>query len=622
MNADSKQLFWRSCGFFLTSIVPAIALLGGTSALASSRPLSSLANSNWLSSAPGSETSERLLGSGDTQSRLAQLPGTDGASPSREELPEPLPPGALPAPADLLGPSFSPSEAPTPEQPGVSTAITVERFEVLDSTVFSDPELQRTIQQALEAEGIDLADPITFEDVLKVRDAVSDLYRDAGFITSGAIVPPQSVEAGVVQIQTVEGRVEDIIVEDTVRLHPGYVRSRLNVATGAPLNVNRLLEQLQLLRLDPVIENIAADLQAGTRPGTNLLVVSIIEADTFDITYTLDNNRSPSVGSIRNRAQLQERNLTGLGDTLTLSYSTTGGSRDFDLGYRLPINPYNGTLGISLGDTRSDVIEDPFEVLDVTSDAAVAEITLRQPLIQTPTQEFALGLVGSRQGTQTFLGIADIGGFPLSAGADDEGRTAVTAIRFFQEWTRRSPEQVIALRSQFNFGIGALGATVNNGDMPDSRFFSWLGQGQWVRRLGEDTLLVTKGSVQLTPDPLLSLERYGLGGQANVRGYRQDALLTDNGAAFSIEGRIPVWRDLENDGLLQITPFLEGGYGWNTVEADPEDKTLLGTGVGMLLQVEKLNLRIDYGIPLINSRDDRDTLQERGVYFSLGYSFL
>ncbi len=97
--------------------------------------------------------------------------------------------------------------------------------------------------------------------------------------------------------------------------------------------------------------------------------------------------------------------------------------------------------------------------------------------------------------------------------------------------------------------------------------------------------------------------------------------MTDNGAAFSLEGRIPVWRDLENDGLLQVTPFLEGGYGWNTVEADPANNTLLSLGVGMLLQVEKLDLRVDWGIPLMNRSEERGTLQERGVYFTLGYSF-
>ena len=32
-------------------------------------------------------------------------------------------------------------------------------------------------------------------------------------------------------------------------------------------------------------------------------------------------------------------------------------------------------------------------------------------------------------------------------------------------------------------GIDALSATINPGDLPDSRFVAWLGQVQWARRL-------------------------------------------------------------------------------------------------------------------------------------------
>ena len=538
------------------------------------------------------------------------LPEDDGTSPSRAPLPE-AEPTPLAEPEELLDP-----DAPIPPQDDLSptgdrTIIMLERFEVMGSTVFSETELNAVTEEFTDRD-------ITFDQVLEARDAITQLYLDAGYITSGAIVPPQEVENGVAKIHVVEGGVEDIVITGTTRLHPGYIGSRLNLGTRAPLQIDRLLERLQLLQLDPLIENISADLQAGIRPGENLLVVSVVEADSFDVRYTFDNARSPTVGSLRHQIQITERNLTGLGDALTLGYALTDGSDDFDVAYTVPINPYNGTLQFTYGSTNADIIEEPFQALNVASDATVAEITLRQPLVQTPIQELALGLVVSRQETQTFL---DGEAFFLSAGASNEGETVVTALRFFQEWTQRSPRQVIALRSQFNLGIDALGATVNTeDDVPDSQFFSWLGQGQWVRLMAPDTLLVLRGSVQLTPDPLLGLERYGLGGPSTVRGYRQNELLTDNGAILSLEARFPLWRDRDNDGLLQITPFIEGGYGWNNREDNPETNGLLSAGAGLLLQVENLDFQIDVGIPLIDT-EDNDTLQERGIHFSLGYSF-
>ena len=272
---------------------------------------------------------------------------------------------------------------------------------------------------------------ITFEDVLAVRDAITARYRKDGYLTSGAIVPPQPLQDGVVEIQIVEGSVEDIIIEGTNRLQPEYVSSRLGLGAQAPLQIDALLEQLQLLQLNPLIDTISADLQAGTRPGTNLLVVTVTEADSFAVSYTFDNSRSPSVGSLRHQIGGNEGNLTGYGDALSASFALTEGSQDFDLFYAFPVSPHNTLVSVYYSATDSDVIEEPFDILAASSEATVLEFTVQHPLVQTPTEDVVLGLIGSHQRTQTFLGIDDIGGFPLSAGADDQGRTRVTALRFF-----------------------------------------------------------------------------------------------------------------------------------------------------------------------------------------------
>ncbi|MEM1256358.1 MAG: POTRA domain-containing protein [Cyanobacteria bacterium P01_H01_bin.21] len=547
---------------------------------------------------------------------LAQTLPDDGTSPSLDPFPEaePLPP--LPSPEDILGPEFTtPSQPETTIPDDNEATVTIQRFEILGSTVFDETDFAPITAAYLNR-------PITFRDVVAVRDAINQLYQDNGYITSGAIIPPQALQNGIAQLQVVEGSVEEIAIEGTDRLNTSYVHSRIARGSKTPLQIDRLLNRLQLLKLDPLIENISANLQAGTHPGTNLLVISVTESkDTLDGSYTFDNNRAPNVGTHRHQLRASQNNLTGNGDRLSAGYTLTEGSNDIDLGYTHFINADNGTIGLTLSYTDSNVIDETFDVLDISSEATVAEVTLRQPLYQTPTEEFAVGLIASRQSTQTKLGIANIGGFPLSAGANDNGRSTVSALRFFQEWSRRSPQRVIALRSQFNVGLGGVfDSTINSGPDPDSRFISWLGQGQWIQLLAEDTPLILKGSAQLTPDRLLSLERYGLGGQATVRGYEQDQLLTDSGFALSAEVRLPVWRN--HDTLLQVTPFIEGGYGWNNQETDPNDNTLLAIGTGLRFSTGDLDARLDWGIPLINQPDDRNPLQDNGIYFSLNYSFL
>ncbi|MEM1256352.1 MAG: ShlB/FhaC/HecB family hemolysin secretion/activation protein [Cyanobacteria bacterium P01_H01_bin.21] len=471
---------------------------------------------------------------------------------------------------------------------------------------------------------------LSFEQLLQARSAITQLYITCGYITSGAILPLQTPEEqdNIVNIQVVEGSLESIEVTGLTRLDPGYIESRLAIAGEEPLNRRQLLQGLQLLQLNPInrinplIQRVSADLQAGTRPATSILQVEVIEADPFVTELDLNNNRAPSVGSFQRGITLTHVNLLGVGDGLNISYTNTDGSNGVEGSYTIPVNPYNGTVNLRAGYTRSEVVESPFDVLDITSDSSYYEVTFRQPIFQIPTEEFVLGLTLSHQESQTELGIKDIGPFPLSRGADDDGSTRVSAVRFTQEWLKRNPNRVLAARSQFSVGGDFLDATINDAPLPDSRFFAWRGQGQWVQQLNDaGMLLLVRTDMQLTGDSLLPLEQFGIGGQDTVRGYRQDALLTDSGIYASAEVRIPVHEVRDVQGTLYVVPFLDAGTGWNVDSStNPDDTTLIGTGLGLLWEMgDDLKARLDWGIPLISVDSREQTWQESGIYFSIQY---
>jgi hemolysin activation/secretion protein len=529
--------------------------------------------------------------------------------PSTQPQPELEPPTPLPPPDQLLPPPAT--QPPAGETPSgdIPETIVVKQFKVTGSTVFSPRDFDRVTAPFTNR-------PISIAELFQARSAVTQLYLDNGYITSGAYIPPQRLQGGLVEIQVVEGGLEDIKVTGLRRLNSNYVRSRLAIATAKPLNRNRLLEALQLLQLNPLIQAVSAELSAGSIPGESLLEVRVTEAKTFDAQILLDNGRSPSVGTFRRQLQLSEANLLGLGDRLVGAYTNTDGSNTWDFGYTLPINPRNGTISFNAGISNNTVIEKPFDILDIESDSRYLELTLRQPIIQTPTHEFALGVTATqRQSKATLLD----GEIPFPAvGADNEGRTRLTALRFFQEATWRSSQEVVALRSQFSVGINALNATISP-EPPDSQFFAWRGQAQWVRLLAPETLLLLRADVQLADRALLPFEEFALGGQDSVRGYRQDALLTDNGAFASAEVRIPVLRLPKIDGLLQVVPFVDFGTGWNlSGRSDPDPQTLVSLGVGLRFQLsDRLTARLDWGIPLISFPGEKNTWQENGLYFSI-----
>jgi hemolysin activation/secretion protein len=527
--------------------------------------------------------------------------------PAEPLEPEPLP--QLPPVDDLLE---SPDAPPSPSD---GETFTISAIELAGSTVFSTEDFADLFAQYIGR-------PISFNDLLQLRSAVTQRYVDAGYVTSGAFIPPQTLSGGVVTVQVIEGEIEEIEIVGTRRLNPSYIRSRLGLAAQPPINTNRLLEGLQRLQVDPLIGTISADLQAGVQPGQSVLRVEVSEADSLDLTVGLDNGRSPNIGSIRRRVQISEGNLSGLGDRAYLSYANTNGSNSLDFSYSIPVSPHNTRVELAAGLSESRVIDDTFDVLDISANAHYYELGITHPLIETPTQDLFLGLTLSHKENQTRLGIDDIGPFPLSPGADANGETRVTTLQFSQGWNQRSRRQVLAARSQFNLGLNLLNATENEGDLPDSQFFSWRGQGQWVRLLGKDSLFFLRGDVQLATSSLLSSEQFGLGGQQTVRGYRQDALLRDNGALLSAEARFPIVRFAE-ESVVQITPFLEAGAAWNHQGPSSGNNVLVGTGVGLLWeQGDNFSARVDWGIPLVDIDSTSNSLQDNGIYFSVQYNLL
>ena len=541
---------------------------------------------------------------------IGQLPNP--VQPREPELPPPTlpqPPPQPPLPPNPLIPV--PSDA-RPEIPGT---IRVSRFEFEGNTAFSDRELAEVTQQFVGRD-------ITFAELIAAEAAVTQKYVAAGYINSGAVIPANQTfprEGGAVKIRIVEGGLDEIQIAGNRRLNTNYVRSRLERATRRPLNRDRLLEALQMLQLDPLIANVSAELQAGSRPENSRLEVRIKEADSLSAEVFLDNNRSPSVGSFRRGVRINQANLLGLGDGLELSYANTNGSNEFNGSYTVPVNARNGTIRFAASTANTNVIEAPFDAADIEGKSRTYELTYRQPIVEKPDRTLAVGVTLSRQESDTFLTGQR---FALSAGANERGETRVSAVRFFQEYVQRNTRQVIAARSQFSIGTDFLGATVNNSS-PDSRFLAWRGQAQYVRLLGPETLLIVRSDIQLADRPLLSLEQIGIGGVQSVRGYRQDLLLTDSGAIASAEVRIPIWRAPQVKGLLQIAPFVDFGVGWNHSgeKPNPESDKLLGAGLGLIWQMgDRLNVRLDYGIPLIKARSSGDrTFQEKGIYFRINY---
>lgn len=548
-------------------------------------------------------------------SPLPQLP-----RPISPSFPSPIPqfPPSLPPQPFLkppLTPYFPKQEVPQTPEINQQGTIRVNRFVFKGNTVLKARKLREKVAPFVGKN-------ITFAQLIEIGKIVTKLYEDQGYVNSGALILPQDFQSrvGTIVIQIVEGKIGQINITGSDRLHR-YIRSRLRLAVSPVFNQNRLLEQLNLLQVNPLIKTITADLKPSSVLAEATLNVQVVANPTIRVQTTLDNNRSPTVGTFERQLQFSDANLFGLGDSLNLTYRNTLGSNAGQASYILPINPRNGTLQFDYLIVNSNIIERPFDRLNITEADRSYQVTLRQPLLQradgTSIKELAMGITASRvEGDQRLLGRP----FPISPGADSRGRTRISAVRFFQEWNRRSAQEVVTARSEFSLGIGALNATIHAA-APDSRFFVWRGQAAWLRRLNRHNLsLLLRTDLQLAARPLSQFEQFSLGGVSTVRGYRQDALLTDNGVLGSAELRIPIVTNPANQ--LFLAPFIDGGYSFNVKGRNPDTNGLVGAGLGVEYQLgDRLRLRVDYGLPIVAIRNNKRNLQENGLYLNVTYGF-
>ncbi|MBW4505164.1 MAG: ShlB/FhaC/HecB family hemolysin secretion/activation protein [Scytonematopsis contorta HA4267-MV1] len=531
--------------------------------------------------------------------------------PSRveETIPKPLPSPTVPTTPAV--PTIPIIPSPQQQKPPETTFPSGEKFFVKKIIVNGYSVLGDDIIKLKKCyENRD----VTFEELLELRSLITKLYVDNGYITSGAfLLDNPNLANGVVQIQVVEGELEDIKIFGLKRLQSGYVRSRIERLAGIPLNQKRLEEALQLLQIDPLIERINAELTAGSVPGNNILQVIITEAPAFHAGIVFANNQSPSVGSEQGSIFIAHDNLLGFGDRLSAEYALTEGLNIYDASYSVPINALDGKLSVRYSNNENRIIESQFRELGIRSEAETLSFSIRQPLIHKPDSEFTLSLALDLRRSQTFI-LDDI---PYSFNEGPEnGESKVTVIRFSQDWSQRNTTSILAARSQFSLGIGAFDATLNDTGT-DGRFFSWLGQFQWVQRLSPRILMLAKLNAQLTGDSLLSPEKISIGGVETVRGYRQNELVADSGVMGGVEVRIPL---TSKEEILKLVPFFDFGTVWNNRGSNPDPQTLASLGLGLQWQpFNGLALRADYGIPLIGTNGGGRSLQDNGFNFSVRY---
>ena len=584
---------------------------------------------------------------------LPLLPGELPLRRALEEKPREFPRYKLQLAVDAMLPVLPPLDKRFAGASLASTVkVSVKRFEFAGNSVFSKRQLAKVV--AGYAGRV-----ITSEELEEARVAVTKHYVDAGYITSGALLPDQDVASGVIKFQIIEGRLTEIDLHGNYWYRSWWLRNQMRRAAGRPVNFNNLKVGLQLLRQNPTISRINAELKPGVMPGQSILDVTVKDEQPFRAGFEISNKRPPSVSEGLGELYLADLNLTGHNDPIELRWGlmrwTIQGAIDYaefdnvSGTYEFLITPWDTKLAVYASKSDSSIIDETFAALGITSQSTEIGMALRQPLYTTLNNNVTASLALDRKHSQTFL----LGRpFTLSVGAID-GETDVFATRLAIDWVNRSQVHVLALRSVFSLGLYGLGSTradpLNAGgtasgagnaqgfepEIPDSKFFSWLGQAQYVRRIFDtetlrkkpdttgwnllrETLLVLRVNAQLSDEPLLSLEQFSIGGMQSVRGYRENQLLRDNGVFASAELRIPLWLAKDKTPIISIAPFFDWGAGWNVNKIDDNYLPIYSAGIGLLITATKhAQVTFYWGHPFVDFHENKTSLQDYGIHFAV-----
>jgi hemolysin activation/secretion protein len=460
----------------------------------------------------------------------------------------------------------------------------------------------------------------TIDELQELRYQLSELYVKHGYVSSGVVLPDQRVDDNVIRLLAIEGTLTNVSISGNRSLYNSYIEKRIRRGAGVPLNTTDLQRALKILQSDPRIAQINAKLLPGAKAGESVLHVDVVENVTHWVISAVDNYRSPSVDENRVSLSAGNGNFVGFGDVLSIDFGVTEGLDNLDASYSVPLTATDLRLAGYYQSTDANVVEEPFDIIDIKSESETFGIALSRPFRRdSGTVVTAILGLENRQAENWLLGMP----FSFTPG-EQNGSSEVSVAYLTAETVWQSAKQIIGLTVTGRVGVDLFEPTINETG-PDSTFTAFRAQFQYARVLGwRNSQFIIRSSAQITSDPLLALEKFAVGGHTTVRGYRENQLVRDNGFVTSVELPFPLIVDDEGRdtlGLL-ITPFIDYGVAWdndNGLQTSDKDD-IVSIGLGLRWQpTANWSIWADYGYALTDVRTPTESLQDRGFQFRVEY---
>lgn len=489
--------------------------------------------------------------------------------------------------------------APPPAEPPGGQAFEVRRIDVEASEILPEAEIESLISGYQNRF-------VTVAELIELTEKLNALYRQRGFITAKAILPPQKVSDGVVRIALIESRLDGVRVENNASTRGVYILNRLDYDLGALIELDRLEQELVAFNLRNDIR-LRAQLEAGGLPETTTLVLNVDEPAKYSASFYADNAGRESVGQERVGLQLMNSSLLGYRDRVMLGGSYAEGTDTAFANYSFPVGGAGTRVGIAYDYSEVEIVSGPLEGFNVTGKSSIGSLYVAQPFITSWRRRLGASVGYNIKESETDFDSVD------------QFETSVRTVSTGLDYQQFGKASVLYVLAQWNAGLDSLGG--------DEDFHTLTLDVASLWQPAERHEFLTRARGQVTNvDNLPSSEQFQLGGVATIRGFGEGVLIGDQGYAVSGEYRYKAWQGRpvtrlgERENALRLNLFVDhGGVFTSASGTAPELREYLtSAGVGALFSTaRRIQAQLQVGWPL---GDDEFADDDYEIHFYLSYT--
>ena len=458
--------------------------------------------------------------------------------------------------------------------PGGETAQTEAIRFVLKEVLFDPSEiiagetLSQIARKYLDRE-------VTLQDLYALAEEVNAIYRDGGYLTCRAFLPPQTISGGKVKIRLVEGKTGEVTIQGGKHTRPGYVRSQLSLQEGKINNIEQLNRDMFRFNGGNTAQMKIA-MRAGKTPGTTDYVISIYEPPKNNVfTLYADNAGTDTSGEFRTGLFYTNRSLFGYRDELRLGYMRSKGLDSVSAGYTIPVGSTGTKLDLDYSTNATKIIDGPLEPLGVKGHSGQYGVALRQPLLVDETRRIEGGIR-----YQNYRSKSDFGSVHW---IDDR----ISTISPFIALTNYGKNTLLYQKHSFDIGKwkNLAGESLNS--------FTYHLNSVYQRTFHAGQMMQARLDGQFSnKDYLSSADRFYIGGSYTVRGYDESFLSGDKGFALGLEYAAPI----DRQKIASAFAFFD--YGKVSGDSAYGDDTLMSAGAGLRASWKDFYASLALGIPL------------------------